>query len=228
MAQNFSSSQLRAARGLLDWTRAQLAEFSGVSESTIHRIETDAMQPHAKSVKSLIRTFNGNGVEFMDDGGIRPMQQSVEVLVGVNGLRKFFDYAYEYTKEHGGTICQIGFDETFFVQSFRYPLLMQKDRMQKVAEERGDFKVQSIISEGDMNFYAKEYKEYRWLPKEFLKMVPFYIYGDFLGIMSFQTIPSPTIILHKFPAIAQAYRKQFEVMWKMARVPDPLSKPKKK
>jgi transcriptional regulator with XRE-family HTH domain len=227
MTKNFSSSQLRAARGLMNMSLAELAKLSGVSKPTIHRIETEAVQPHEKSLKNIMRVFEAGGVEFTDDGGVRPQRQSVEVLVGVKGLCKLFDYAYEHTKEHGGTILQIGFDETFFIKFLGEHLIRQKNRMAKLAKERGDFKVQSIISEGDTNFFASEYKEYRWLAKDLLEMVPFYLYGDCLGIMTFQTVFAPTIILIKFPAIALAYRKQFEVMWRMAKVPPGLVKPKK-
>jgi hypothetical protein len=38
--------------------------------------------------------------------------------------------------------------------------------------------------------------------------------------MTFQTIPAPTIIVLKYPAITLGYRKQFEVLWKMSQIPD--------
>jgi hypothetical protein len=38
--------------------------------------------------------------------------------------------------------------------------------------------------------------------------------------MTFQTIPAPTIVVLKFPAITLGYRKQFEVLWKMSAIPD--------
>jgi hypothetical protein len=78
----------------------------------------------------------------------------------------------------------------------------------------------AILCEGDTNFIASDYNQYRWISEELFSPVPFYIYGECLAIMNFQTVPAPTIILHKFPAITAAYRKQFEAFWKMSRDPD--------
>jgi hypothetical protein len=41
--------------------------------------------------------------------------------------------------------------------------------------------------------------------------------------MDFMTVPAPTIVLLKFPAITNAYRKQFEAFWKIANKMTPAS-----
>ena len=212
--------QIKAGRGLLRWSGAILAEKAGLTRDTINKIEDDAVQPREGTLKDIIRVFDEHGVEFTDNSGVRLKPQGVEILKGREGLCQFFDGVYEHTKKHGGTILQLGMDETFFTNILGDYSYAQKERMAELVKERKDIKVLSIICEGDTNFFAAEYNEYRWFPKELFEMVPFYIYGECLGIMTFQTIPAPTIILHKFPAITLAYRKQFEVLWNMSKVPD--------
>lgn len=95
-----------------------------------------------------------------------------------------------------------------------------RKRMAELVKERDDVKVLAILCEGDTNFIASTYNQYRWISKELFSPVPFYTYGECLAIMNFQTVPAPTIILHKFPAITNAYRKQFDAFWKMSKEPD--------
>jgi transcriptional regulator with XRE-family HTH domain len=64
---------LRAAKGLLDWTDADLAEKSGVSFVTISNWVTGKHRP-TKSTKERIRkAFEDAGVQFLNGGrpGVR-------------------------------------------------------------------------------------------------------------------------------------------------------------
>lgn len=211
--------QISAARGLLRWSSAVLAEKAGLTRDTINKIESDAVQPREGTVADIIRVFEENGVEFTENSGVRLKPQGVEILIGQEGLQRFFDGVYEYVRKQGGTIMQLGIDENlFWAMGVDYSAFHRK-RMTELVAERKDIEVLAIICEGDTNFIASEYNHYRWISKDLFSPVPFYIYGECLAIMDFQTIPAPTIVLHKFPAITQAYRKQFEAFWKMAQEP---------
>ncbi|MCB1557074.1 MAG: hypothetical protein KDJ15_07160, partial [Alphaproteobacteria bacterium] len=71
--------------------------------------------------------------------------------------------------------------------------------------------------EGDTYFPAKNYSEYRWIPEKDFLAVPFVVYGDNLAIILFD--PEPVVIVISYPAIAGAYRLQFNVIWDSAMVP---------
>jgi transcriptional regulator with XRE-family HTH domain len=64
-----TSAQLRAARGLLNWTVRDLAAKAGVHRNTITRAEPDATA-HGHAVAQVVRTLEGAGVEFTN--GERP------------------------------------------------------------------------------------------------------------------------------------------------------------
>ena len=58
-----TSAQIRAARGLLDWTVRDLAERSGVHRDMVSKIETGAYAG-APAILEAIRTLEYAGVEF--------------------------------------------------------------------------------------------------------------------------------------------------------------------
>ncbi len=57
--------QLRAARGLLDWSRGELSLASGLSLETIKNIEHGIYTPKKETVLSLVTTFNRHGIQFV-------------------------------------------------------------------------------------------------------------------------------------------------------------------
>lgn len=58
--------QVRGARGLLDWTARELAERSGVSYSTVRRVETRGPRTVRDENLRVVRTtFERHGVEFI-------------------------------------------------------------------------------------------------------------------------------------------------------------------
>ena len=62
-----SSGQIRAARAMLKWSAADLAEASGVGVATIRRIELVEGLPssNAKTLDLIRKTFEGSGIEFI-------------------------------------------------------------------------------------------------------------------------------------------------------------------
>ena len=62
-----TSGQIRAARALLDWSRAQLSEKSGVGVSALMRLESASGVPggHVKTIESVRVAFEKAGIEFI-------------------------------------------------------------------------------------------------------------------------------------------------------------------
>jgi transcriptional regulator with XRE-family HTH domain len=67
-----STRQVKAARALLDWSQADLAKASGVSEPTIWRLEAadGELGGRADTVEKICRALERAGVEFTN--GKRP------------------------------------------------------------------------------------------------------------------------------------------------------------
>ncbi len=62
-----TSAQIRAARGMLEWTRADLAEKSGVGFSSMQRLESADGVPGAqfKTLEAIKVAFEKAGIEFI-------------------------------------------------------------------------------------------------------------------------------------------------------------------
>lgn len=64
-----SSSQIRAARALLDWSAKELSELAGVGWATIQRFESaDGIPPSRGGTLDRVQTALENaGIEFIGD-----------------------------------------------------------------------------------------------------------------------------------------------------------------
>jgi len=62
-------AQCRAARGLLDWTQAKLAEAAGLALATVVKFERSGRAVPAGTVQSIQLAFEAAGVEFIPENG---------------------------------------------------------------------------------------------------------------------------------------------------------------
>ena len=70
---SFTPSQCRAARGLLAWSQAQLAEVSGVATKTIADFEREERVPYERTLNDIRDAFEIAAIEFTngDNPGVR-------------------------------------------------------------------------------------------------------------------------------------------------------------
>ena len=94
-----TAPQLRAARGMLDWTRGDLAKAAGMSPETIKNIEHGTFRPQEATSDAIIRAFAGHGVEFTDDEGVKLKRDSVRRFEGVEGFKHFLDDVYHAAQQ---------------------------------------------------------------------------------------------------------------------------------
>jgi transcriptional regulator with XRE-family HTH domain len=65
------ASTSRAARGLLDWTQAQLASAAQVSLSTVKNFEAGRSLPSPENLRAMQRALEAATVEFLPGGAVR-------------------------------------------------------------------------------------------------------------------------------------------------------------
>jgi transcriptional regulator with XRE-family HTH domain len=63
--------QIRAARGLLNWTQAQLARAVGLSQVAVKNLERGRTDPRASTLTAIQEAFDRADVVFLDPGDIR-------------------------------------------------------------------------------------------------------------------------------------------------------------
>lgn len=69
---NITASQIRAARGLLDWSQQQLATTANVGLSTIRGFETGKRVPIANNLQAIRTALETAGIIFIDQNGYGP------------------------------------------------------------------------------------------------------------------------------------------------------------
>ena len=80
------AAQIRAARGLLNWSQGELAERSGMSKQSITRIENGTMDPRFSTITALYQAIRLAGVVLADDAnGIVQLSISREKLLPLHG-----------------------------------------------------------------------------------------------------------------------------------------------
>ncbi len=60
-------SQLRAARGMLGWSRGELAKEARLSAETIKNIEHSIYSPKEETIKTLVKVFARRGIQFIQN-----------------------------------------------------------------------------------------------------------------------------------------------------------------
>jgi len=210
-----NGKQIRAARALLEWDAKDLATKANLSLDTVFKIETGSVQPRPVTEEKIANVFNENGIEFLGSHGVQWIQHRIKTLAGAEGLKSFFDDMRAMAKKTGSGIAACGFHEEYFKKKLGDYVKYHRDEMATI--KRGGLRC--LIEEGDTNFGASAFGSYRWLHKEYYTRVPFYVFGAKLAIIDESASENPLITVIENPAIAQAYRRQFNALWERASVP---------
>jgi transcriptional regulator with XRE-family HTH domain len=72
MPQDISREQCRAARALLDWSQAELAEAAKVARQTVVDFERGARTPYPNNLEAIRSALKAAGVEFIAENGGGP------------------------------------------------------------------------------------------------------------------------------------------------------------
>jgi DNA-binding XRE family transcriptional regulator len=211
-----TAAQLRAARGLLDWTRNELAEAAKVSPETVKNIEHGVFRPQEQTAEAIMNAFRMHDVEFTDNEGVRKVSDSIVVLRGFEGFKTFMDDVYGNAKQSyslNGTkpMCVCNVDNNLFKKYLKDYAPVHIERMSKI--EGLKIKILATKKEEARTSNAN-YLSYKFMEER--NPLPFYVYGDKFAILNFSTDNAPMIILINSTVVAQSYRDQFDVMWNSA------------
>lgn len=202
--------QIKAGRALINWAQQDLADQTGLSKTAIANVESGKHRPTEKNMHNIIDAFDRNGVEFID-GGVRQKKDLIRIFEGENSIMNFFDDIYLTMRKKGGEILISGSDERDFAKRLgEKNRIIHIDRMEKL----NNYKCKCLIKESDQNDISVSYAEYRKIPDDMFSNVPFYIYGSKLAIILWNN--DAKVILIDDHDLMEAYKKQFEVIWRTA------------
>lgn len=219
---SITTAQIRGARGILNWSQADLSGRTGISATSIGSIENGQSTPRANTLHTIQKAFEDAGIEFIGREGVRLRTGNVRTFTGQKGFVEFFDHVYETLKNDPSEVYVSNVEEKKFVYWYGDMGQPHIDRMAKLKSVH--YKV--LLKEGDTDFVCSAYAAYRWVPRELFSSVPFYVFGKKLAIILMED--EPHVVLLDYPAIAEAYRIQFRTMWENAIVIPDMAEPGKR
>lgn len=208
-----TAAQLRAARGLLDWTRSELAKAAGLSAETIKNIEHGVYTPQESTILAITHAFATHNVEFTDNDGVRKSAGIVLNYEGVADFRKYADDVYQVLLDNpkDRSICIFGNNDREFIEALGDYANVHLQRMSKLE----GLQFRTLITEG-VDVLVSKYISYRRL-RNFGFTIPFSVYGTRFDFIMYGNGPSfPKVVAIKSQAVADAYRAQFEALWNHA------------
>lgn len=115
---HITAAQMRAARGMLDWSRDELAQASGVSAGTIRNLEIGNLSPRENTTVRIRQAFEGAGISFLEGEGIRRERMDVKVIDGFDSCEAFFDTVLHTIKRKGGELLGVFKSQETMIKSF--------------------------------------------------------------------------------------------------------------
>jgi len=121
---HITSEQIRAARAMLRWEQAKLAETSGVSLPTLKRLEGQQgpLAAHGRTIAALQRALEDAGIEFTNGGapGVRLRPLSIGDRVRLVQHTSLWGQQPEHIRDAVAEVYGIPQDPTLPRVSVRY------------------------------------------------------------------------------------------------------------
>jgi len=197
--------QIRAARGLLRWRIEDLAQRSELTREAITRIEDEAVQPRTSTLIKIEAAFKKEGVEFLDDNGVRQKDDRVREIDGPNCYARLLDEIY-YELQEGDEILVGMVDETLSPPEVHeaYRRLIKKGITYK-----------KLIQEGNTHICGP-LSWYRQMPSEYYQNSATIFFKD---RSAYVTEDFKKIVVLKDKALARANKNFFRFIWAASKEP---------
>jgi len=209
--------QLRTARALLDLSQQDVSDGTGISANALGRIERGEATPKDKTLDRLVGFYQGGGVEFTDRDGVRRNQQLVWQLQGRDGFRTWMNMLYDFAANEGGKITLLNGPPARFLEWLGEDWYTAHAERMRGLEGNIDFKI--ITEEGEKNFLASGFAEYRWLPKTQFNDRSVYVFGDHSAFFDFNEEELRIVVITQ-RLIAQTQQMAFDALWDSAIIPE--------
>ena len=198
--------QVRAARGLLNMTQAELARRAGVSKFAVINLELNKATPTQETLARVVEAFELAGVEFIEDG-IRRKKDSLVILEGEGWFLRLLDDVH--TSLRAGEASDLLLE--FADERKSSPLVVEKIR----AMRRDGLHMRLLVCEGD-TYLMGPLEEYRYMPAKHFRNYVSLIYGDKVAVCTDGNVRAVVI---KDPMLATTRRAMFEIVWSLLPKP---------
>ncbi len=209
---SLTPEQIRAATSLLGMTQKSLSEATGITRANLNKFDKGLCKFRIDTMERLTSFFDNNGIHFTNNNGaeFKPKTDITE-LKGHHGFVTFSKDVLRVVEDIGGEICVSGVEENLFDKwrgKFADEYLKQMGEIQKTSK----FSFKILVSEEEDYYAASDYAEYKYVSLDSFTSTPFYVYGDRLAMILFEP-DDVTIYIIRNKELAEAQRKQFNIVW---------------
>ena len=203
--------QIRAARGIANWTQIELAERAGLSHSAIRDAEdeTKKRKTLAHTYEKIRAAFEVESIYFTERGAEK-RTSSIYEISGDGWWGKVLDDVY-YTlmdKKNAELLCM-------FIDDSKSP----PDVVGRIRKIRNlGIRMRNLVRQGD-TFIRGPIEEYRYVPKRYFLNYVTLIYGDKLAVCAENNTKA---IITREPQLVETWRNSFEMLWQGVVLDKPL------
>ncbi|MDD3181284.1 MAG: helix-turn-helix transcriptional regulator [Alphaproteobacteria bacterium] len=207
-----SPSQLRAARALLNWSRADLSGYAGVSEHTIHRFENEITFPEERTITKIHDVLVRAGIELIGNNGVVLQKDVVRTITGdlvfVRVLEDIITSLQGTKKSEALFACVRD-------KVSPPPVVEMYNRLRKQG-----IRMRSLVHEKD-SYLMGNLNEYRCLPNQFFHNNTIVIYDNKVATMILDPLTGAdaSAVIVKNQHVAAAQRNLFELIWSISKPP---------
>ena len=202
-------AQIRAARALLDWSQADLADHAGLSQTGIARIENGTNKPNSGTLDKINNAFDTSFVEFIN-GGVRLSQDKLKIIEGEACLRKLQDDIFHTLQnKKGAEVLLLGISEIKPEETEDY------EYTQKHIERliKANISERIIVSANEHSFLGpKEW--YRRVPEDFFSAHTVFVYDTKVALAIRDPMHKVLLLDNQF--FAETMKTFFNFVWNNA------------
>ncbi|MCB1537959.1 MAG: helix-turn-helix transcriptional regulator [Rhodospirillales bacterium] len=205
-----STAQIRGARGLLDWSQAELSRRTGISTTSIGNIESGHTQARESTLAVIRAAFERGGIDFIGKEGVRMQTEFLRTYTGTEGFKDFMNHLYETAKAYGGEIVLFNAHPEEWQKWLGQEWFAMHSKRMADLGDKISFRI--TANSGEQNFISREFAEYRWFPEEFMSRRAMYAYADYIAFVNFEE-SNVSVIALKQTDFANAFRVLFNIAW---------------
>ena len=200
--------QIKAARALLGWRQSDLAKATKLSLPSIKNLERGLSSPKSSTINILTDTFTSAGIEFNGTYGVQLRDEVFEMhhYDGDDFIRKLTDDVFTVIRGKEDELLIVSIDEKQFNDSAPKEMDRYRENIEKLQYK------ERILIPHKHDFFISPKSSYRWLPKQLIGPVPYFIYGDRYAIIIWHM---KRVVVMRNRSVADSFREQFNGLWKI-------------
>lgn len=192
-----SGAQIRAARGLLNWTAKDLADKAGMMPNTVTAFENSKGRTELATIQKMVVALEESGLEFTATG-----VQLVSPMYGFNGENWFLDLLADIRSSGAREVVIQNADDRKTPETI---LSVIHDLLKSGVTFR-------LTSEQGNNHFTMPKASYRWIPSAYFKNWVTVIYAD---RVAFSIAGETGCRVIRDADLAASMINQFNLIWDM-------------